>query len=885
MTRTAYVKTEQSDPAKAGARATGVDRAKADPVAAGPGPSALLMIQRTAGNRALLSLMPRPPEGPVVRRVPRDPAALHQQQRLALNGPGDVPVPGLPPIVLEIDPVADANSPQDHVTPAQFVQVEEAWKKLVGPTGLGLGNAGSGLLIKDASVAEGSHIAAGQAGTASAQALQLLQRFAKEIPRSRAMRATIIELVDDPDPAHAVNLFMGRGSAGFYDSYANMTFDIEHEGYLPEDPHTLDGEKVGVTKGELLMHVLEERLYMVRQGLTYEEAHARCLAKDSRQNQYRLDRGETGFSTEFDCAAYNGTSAAPNADTALKTFIARDSKARAMYVEAIDTKNRKAADESQTSTSSYRQHGESVEQALAKRLVTATDICRGLLIVDVAEKNAAPSTMRTRRVFVDNKDVAFGTCLSTIEALADERLALNTPQREQALATATSLGKAQMQTDWASWFDAEVAGFKSRQSANKGKARIGSQPAVVGQIDVQHAAATGHLAQAPTDEGSRFLQTQRQARDTLVPTGLNDAPNFGESSARVGNLTGEKNYQSETNCAAVTVAAVNASTSSQVLDRYRELVGARVAQSPLADPGTRNRMRHFQDQDVWWEEVNDPTRQRRTAEASDNPGAATAALDAATGRTADSVGDAQWYGIHEVLVDLAARRNAVANGTLKWSVERFREPELNPAKTPTVAAAPDEALAKMSSYPNGTQFVVWLHGRPPYPSGHYVYGEQYMGAVVVEDYQPNVSGVSASQRSKFVQHAILNGLPHYKKYDYRSDIWDGVAFWAIVPHGGAGAAADAAAAQARSDTDVVDQKRAVALLRNPPPPQQAAPQAPQPSAAPQPAAPQPAAPQPAAPQPAAQQPAVRPALPWATPDPIGLAIRELSKRGWKGGSA
>ena len=90
-------------------------------------------------------------------------------------------------------------------------------------------------------------------------------------------------------------------------------------------------------------------------------------------------------------------------------------------------------------------------------------------------------------------------------------------------------------------------------------------------------------------------------------------------------------------------------------------------------------------------------------------------------------GDAQWYGMRDLLLELAKRRETAQGFDVKWAVEQFREPEIDKGSRP--AAKVDEVMKAMAAYPNGTQFCLWLYAPPPDRMQHYVYAEKFRGRV------------------------------------------------------------------------------------------------------------------------------------------------------------
>lgn len=126
-----------------------------------------------------------------------------------------------------------------------------------------------------------------------------------EVSRSEVYRTLLKEIFKNNS---VINLFLGKNSAAFVDSADQWTFDFDDLLSLPIEPVTVhihdhhrehnpklctvsNDLKCGVTQGELLLHILEERYYMGRAGQKYTEAHLKCLSPGSYQNQYRKEMG------------------------------------------------------------------------------------------------------------------------------------------------------------------------------------------------------------------------------------------------------------------------------------------------------------------------------------------------------------------------------------------------------------------------------------------------------------------------------------------------------------------------------------------------------------------------------------------------------------------
>ena len=136
--------------------------------------------------------------------------------------------------------------------------------------------------------------------TALPQAQSGLAIIARELERSPAYRDMLTKIIDEPGAA--VPLLFGKHSAGAFDNWQTGGIDVDDFGVLPADPK---GGGADLTQGDIMMHVLEERYYMQRQGMTYVQAHYECLKPDSFENTYRKERGIRRRLVELDeCKPY-----------------------------------------------------------------------------------------------------------------------------------------------------------------------------------------------------------------------------------------------------------------------------------------------------------------------------------------------------------------------------------------------------------------------------------------------------------------------------------------------------------------------------------------------------------------------------------------------------
>jgi hypothetical protein len=207
----------------------------------------------------------------------------------------------------------------------------------------------------------------------------------------------------------------------------------------------------------------------------------------------------------------------------------------------------------------------------------------------------------------------------------------------------------------------------------------------------------------------------------------------------------------------VTLGAITLLSSTDLMQRYRQAHG-------LAGTAMKGHQSHV----AWWEDVNDPMRQLGGAEPPNMSGE----------EFQEALGDAQWYGAQETLTTLAAERAAASRGDITWSVEQFREPEIDPAKSAITAVPVAQLMSALQAYPNGTQFCLWLYAPPPDRMQHYVYAEKFSGRLVVEDYQPNKAD---RRKPPPHQHTYVDAMPNKSLGSLAPNYFTHGCFWALKP--------------------------------------------------------------------------------------------------------
>jgi hypothetical protein len=281
------------------------------------------------------------------------------------------------------------------LTETEFTDMQAAWNTLKGASGGGLGNTG-GLQLKDAR----TDIQQGQAGTAAGQAEALLKQLGKEFERSEVYRQTLVPLIlnqrHNPDgTVTLVKAFLAKDSVAFVDSAATLGMDIADLDNFPDNPVEAStvgqpgapGKKIGLTRGEMLMHVIEERIYMAG-GDTYEIAHEKCLSPNSAQNRYRRERGITNDSIKFHCQPHYHDTGTPQAQE-LSDFIATDSEGYVTYVKNIMGNRTMTPGSGYTPSQAQTSSGfTDVNKAIGKNFYEALDLTKSKLT-----KNETPDDL------------------------------------------------------------------------------------------------------------------------------------------------------------------------------------------------------------------------------------------------------------------------------------------------------------------------------------------------------------------------------------------------------------------------------------------------------------------------------------------------------------
>lgn len=141
-----------------------------------------------------------------------------------------------------------------------------------------------------------------------------------EVSRSDAFAELLLASMNDGD-GKSFDMVIGKGAAGAWDDFNTLGVDVDDLDCLPKDPVAVGGTKGGVTKGEIMAHVFEERMYGFKgtESAAYDEAHRLCLSPGSFQNRHRREIGIPADSILYDNCKHSHTKSGCSCFEALDT--------------------------------------------------------------------------------------------------------------------------------------------------------------------------------------------------------------------------------------------------------------------------------------------------------------------------------------------------------------------------------------------------------------------------------------------------------------------------------------------------------------------------------------------------------------------------------------
>jgi hypothetical protein len=402
-----------------------------------------------------------------------------------------------------------------------WANLQAAWTAMLGPTGDGLGTQASGSHFKVDNAATGK-------GGAAAQARELLHQLGTELARSQAYRDTVVPLVlgrlrTATGGVLEIAAHLGKDSVAFLDSAQSLNVDVADLGHFPDNPDTVPGttKQIGLPRGEMLMHVIEERIYM-GQGMTYAQAHEKCLEPGSAQNRYRRERGMTSDSIQFHCQPHYHHPNTPEAQK-LSDFIATDSEG---YVTKIrDILGNREADPTAnyTPTTAQGSHPARVDPGLhvGREYYKALHICKSKLTRGAAVDNLA-EILPALHHWCKLKETRDGVAADSIKAAATLQLL-----EHKIDGYLESKGKATM-VDSIPAYNLHLP-----PAATAGQKATAAAPHVTNLLTGWAGSLSATLAQAQVAQAA--VETRRGAF-AAAKTGQNSAATQGDITALPGNL-------------------------------------------------------------------------------------------------------------------------------------------------------------------------------------------------------------------------------------------------------------------------------------------------------------------------------------------------------------
>ncbi|MEM1432233.1 MAG: hypothetical protein AAGG09_22470, partial [Pseudomonadota bacterium] len=366
----------------------------------------------------------------------------------------------------------------------------------------------------------GASSPAGRPGTEEAQIRKFLGQIEAEASRSDVY-AEVLKIIGNSDHPEPVPMSLGKYAAAFGDSAATGAVDMDTLDCLDDHPHEMEGtgEKVGHVRGELVLHFLEERIYMQGNGGDYADGHERCLKDNSLQNRYREELGQTDFSCEFSCAYHEH-------DAGHGDFRGTTSSGKVTVVRGVDLK---------AAAKPYLDR-----PALPKSEIEVVDVTEN------AQKQLEDAWAGCLRLIEQN--VKYGT------KGKEEFNALNRWIEMRYNGDAQQIKAAQ--TSYETAYNARLDAYNT-QLAAAGKVNKELQ-----QSRTERASLL--LSEPPRNVESEYLASLRAGR---AKTGGND-------SAKNAVRTDWKSYTFEyENCAACTLGAITGTTSTGAVESFLESRG------------------------------------------------------------------------------------------------------------------------------------------------------------------------------------------------------------------------------------------------------------------------------------------------------------------------
>jgi hypothetical protein len=511
----------------------------------------------------------------------------------------------------------------------------------------------------------------------------------KEVERSDAFADLVVQCMEGGTP---IPMYLGKNSVGFYDDYGTLGVDVDDLDSLPDNPRdvqTRNGQiKAGVTKGEIMAHVLEERMYgyggAVR--LDYNEAHRRCLKPGSFQNRYRRELNIPSDSILYDNCKHAHTS------EGCACFEALDSKGIKTTVHDIPT-----------------------------------DIKAGKALNTPGTAPPAETLTKVVEVFQGEQDTY------------DEIITKAILQRKQAMYGQVKERRSNRKADTFGWDKAETADLLHFVTLAEGgdDNKVNTRKAAIkNQLDDYQrqleAGGASFDTVLPPD-----LESEKLAADRLRSRGSSSdetaLANLRQNRPKVVNA-GSK-ADGSTNCSMCTLGAILNLSSEDAA----KSVQTKMFKATKVDPAMQSEKLFLNS----FLSVDDNTSPDKRKEALEKKLPLTYLEEVTTRYHLDKSapdyweklerqiqGDFQFEGLRVMLEQGVEERNL--NSPVKYEVLQDGLPD-EEADGGKMYAWP-ELVQRMTAYPDGTQFQVFVCGELQ----HWIYADKVSGKVIFEDYQKNV---------------------------------------------------------------------------------------------------------------------------------------------------
>ena len=547
-------------------------------------------------------------------------------------------------------------------------------------------------------------------GTEEAQVAQFLAAFRTEAERSDVFAEMARDLTSG-EHFDSLTFAFGENSCGFYDSSSTKAVDQSDLEFLPLQPSKVkmpDGNEVttGVVAGEVMLHVLEERLYMQSQPSTnkdpYQKAHERCLDPASFQNRYRKELGMESDSIIYDSCVHASC---------------KDKKHNHEHHEGGD--HEQLADFRAFNADGVVQVSKAIPQAKVDKPDMKVDRDPTAVTYEKFDLNAL-----LEQAWKEVLDALMGQMLRTpVEKLGEvfkddiaswnDLCALVEPAKDISRSLT-----AKYHLDPKKWDKIAAAQKSILEECNKARRAFVADRKTNWPNEITSKRATADAAiseyenankDKPVTDPDGFLLARRKER-------AGKAINVSKSTA---------------NCAMTSAGPILGKTSKEVLESYgKDVLKLKDKEGPKLNED---------DTTIWWQMQN---KKKVPPTSKEVP--------------ASEIGDAQ-FSAQRALFDNEVKKrneeNGKANAPLRYKAVQDGTPDQGKMYPKA------ELLKRMQQYPSGSQFQIFLTGAGGEGiegSSHWIYGEKLGRNLVIEDYQKNKSSTTPRAAYLIADNADLS---------------------------------------------------------------------------------------------------------------------------------